>query len=128
MREFWGESLAQELGLLGERDNPRVLLEVVAFGSDPVPRTAKDWLELAGIPDGRAFRPKLRHEQLSIKRLTDHAVVVIVKRTADKAGLATPELSGHLLRAGSPLKTGGPMRKTSSLARRHGHGCRFGGS
>jgi integrase len=44
--------------------------------------------------------PINRHEQLSDKRLTDFAVAVIIKRAAKKAGLPTPQLSGHSLRAG----------------------------
>jgi integrase len=77
--------------------------KMVAFGSDPATcpvRAAKDWLELAGVTEGPLLRPINRHEQLSPKRLTGHAVAVIVKRTASKAGLPTPELSGHSLRAG----------------------------
>lgn len=79
------------------------LTKVIAFGADPSTcpvRASKDWLELAGIVDGPVFRPINRHEQLSNKRLTDFAVAVIIKRTAKKAGLPTPQLSGHSLRAG----------------------------
>ena len=60
----------------------------------------EDWLELAGVTEGPLFSPINRHEQLSPKRLTGHAVAVIVKRTASSTGLPTPELSGHSLRAG----------------------------
>jgi integrase len=79
------------------------LTKVIAFGGDPSTcpvRAAKDWLELSGIVEGPVFRPINRHEQLSNKRLTDFAVAVIIKRTAKKAGLPTPQLSGHSLRAG----------------------------
>jgi integrase len=43
---------------------------------------------------------QLHHEQLSDQRLTNFAVAFIIKRVAKKAGLATPQLSGHSLRAG----------------------------
>jgi integrase len=79
------------------------LTKVIAYGSDPSTcpvRALKDWLELAGIGEGPVFRPINRHEQLSDKRLTDFAVAVIIKRVAKKAGLPTPKLSGHSLRAG----------------------------
>ena len=79
------------------------LTKVIAFGGDPSTcpvRATKDWLELAGIGEGPVFRPINRHEQLSAKRLTDFAVAVIIKRAAKKAGLPTPQLSGHSLRAG----------------------------
>jgi integrase len=76
---------------------------MIAYGSDPSTRpvrAAKDWLELAGLGAGPVFRPINRHEQLNAKPLTAHAVAVIVKRTALKAGLPIPDLSGHSLRAG----------------------------
>jgi integrase len=79
------------------------LTKVIAYGGDPTTcpvRAVQDWLELAGIGEGPVFRPINRHEQLSDKRLTDFAVAVIIKRTAKKAGLPTPKLSGHSLRAG----------------------------
>jgi integrase len=79
------------------------LTKVIAYGGDPSTcpvRALKDWLELAGIVEGPVFRPINRHEQLSDKRLTDFAVAVIIKRVANKAGLPTPKLSGHSLRAG----------------------------
>jgi hypothetical protein len=63
-------------------------------------RALQDWLKLAGIGEGPVFRPINRHEQLSDKRLTDFAVAVIIKRAAKKAGMPTPQLSGHSLRGG----------------------------
>lgn len=78
-------------------------LKVIAYGSDPATcpvRAMKDWLELAGIGEGPAFRPINRHEQIHDKRLTAHAVAVIVKRSATRAGLSDRQLSGHSLRAG----------------------------
>jgi integrase len=78
-------------------------LKVIAYGGDPATcpvRALQDWLELAGIGEGPVFRPINRHEQLSDQRLTDFAVAFIIKRVAKKAGLATPQLSGHSLRAG----------------------------
>lgn len=79
------------------------LTKVVAYGSDPATcpvRSLKDWLELGEIGEGPVFRPINRREQLGEKRLTDHAVAAIITRTAKRAGLRTPELSGQSLRAG----------------------------
>ncbi len=78
-------------------------MKMIAYGSDPSTcpvRAAKDWLELSGIVEGPVFRPINRHETLGAKALTDHAVAVIIKRSASKVGLPIPELSGHSLRAG----------------------------
>jgi site-specific recombinase XerD len=78
-------------------------LKMVAYGSDPATcpvRAVKDWLELSGLTEGPVFRPINRHEHIAMQALTGHAVARIVKRTALKAGLPIPELSGHSLRAG----------------------------
>jgi integrase len=78
-------------------------IKMIAYGSDPSTcpvRAIKDWLELSGIVEGPVFRPINRHEQLGARAFTGHAVAVIVKRVAAEAGLPTPELSGHSLRAG----------------------------
>lgn len=78
-------------------------VKMIAYGSDPATcpvRAVKDWLELSSIADGPIFRPINRHGHLGARGLTGHAVAVIVKRAAADAGLPTPELSGHSLRAG----------------------------
>jgi integrase len=78
-------------------------VKVIAYGGDPTTcpvRAVKSWLERSGIVEGPVFRPINRHEQLGARALTGHAVAAIVKRTAADAGLPTPELSGHSLRAG----------------------------
>jgi integrase len=78
-------------------------IKMIAYGSDPATcpvRAVKDWLDLSGILKGPVFRPINRHGQLGARALTGHAVAVIVKRAAAEAGLPTPELSGHSLRAG----------------------------
>ena len=78
-------------------------LKVVAYGGDPVTcpvRAVKDWVELSGVTRGPVFRPINRHGKLGPNALTDHAVAIIIKRTARKAGLKAPNLSGHSLRAG----------------------------
>jgi integrase len=78
-------------------------VKMIAYGSDPSTcpvRATKDWLELSGLAEGPVFRPITRHEKLGSRAITDHAVAVIVKRSAAKVGLPIPELSGHSLRAG----------------------------
>ncbi|HET8938778.1 MAG TPA: site-specific integrase [Polyangiales bacterium] len=78
-------------------------LKMAAYGSDPATcpvRAVKDWLEISGFVEGPVFRPINRHEQMVEKALTGQAVATIVRRTAAKAGLPVPDLSGHSLRAG----------------------------
>lgn len=63
-------------------------------------RSLDAWMESTEISDGPLFRPVNRHGQVSAKRLSDHAVATIVKRTAEAAGMDPSKFSGHSLRAG----------------------------
>jgi integrase len=79
------------------------LLKVIAYGSGPATcpvRSLQDWLELATIGEGPIFRPLDRHGRVHDRRLTPHAVAVVVKRAAAKVGLPEEMFSGHSLRAG----------------------------
>lgn len=99
--------------------------KMVAYGSDPATcpvRAVKDWIELSGLVDGPVFRPINRHEQLGPKALTGHAVAVIVKQLAGKAGLRTPELSGHSLRAGFVTAAASGGADYPSIMDQTGHG------
>jgi len=55
---------------------------------------------VAGIEDGPASRPVDRHGNVSDTRLSDRPVALIVKRSAEQAGLDPDRYSGHSLRAG----------------------------
>lgn len=99
-------------------------VKVIAYGSDPTTcpvRAVKDWLELSGIVEGPVFRPINRHQQLGTRALTGHAVAVIVKRAAAEAGLPTPELSGHSLRAGFVTAAAGGGADYPSIMDQTGH-------
>jgi site-specific recombinase XerD len=77
--------------------------KAVTYGSDPTScpvRAVQDWLELSGLMEGAVFRPIDRHGNIGARALSDFAVATVIKRTAKKAGMATPSLSGHSLRAG----------------------------
>jgi site-specific recombinase XerD len=77
-------------------------------------RALQAWVQAAGIAEGALFRPVNRHGQVLPRRLTDHSVARVVKRTvaaARRAALgaenyALAELldprrfAGHSLRAG----------------------------
>ena len=63
-------------------------------------RAVHAWLEASGIEDGPLFRPVNRHGQLMERRLSDHAVAEVVKRSLRAAGKSARGYSGHSLRAG----------------------------
>lgn len=75
----------------------------IAYGSHletcPV-RALQQWLEASKIKTGPLFCAINRHGQMQPGRLSDKAVVLIVKRQASAAGLDPQLYSGHSLRAG----------------------------
>jgi site-specific recombinase XerD len=75
----------------------------IPYGSHPATcpvRAAQEWLEVLGEDAGPVFRRIDRHRHIGAARLSDRAVVLILKRAAGAAGLAADELAGHSLRAG----------------------------
>jgi site-specific recombinase XerD len=58
------------------------------------------WLATLNIESGPVFRRILKNGVILPKRLTDHAVAVIVKRYVGHAGFSKEHFSGHSLRAG----------------------------
>jgi integrase len=75
----------------------------VPYGSNPMTcpvRVYRAWLAVSGIENGPVFRPISRHGRLGTQRLSDHAVALIVKRSARAAGLDPAAFAGHSLRPG----------------------------
>jgi integrase len=58
------------------------------------------WLHQSGISEGPIFRPVRRGGYVLPTRLSSHAVALIIKKWAAKAGLEVATLSGHSLRSG----------------------------
>lgn len=96
----------------------------IGYGSNcdtcPV-RSLQLWLEESGITTGPLFRSINRHGSLQEGKLSDKAVALIVKRSAESAGLDASKYSGHSLRAG--LATSAAMAGVSerSIMRQTGH-------
>ncbi len=75
----------------------------IAYGSNPATcpvRSLQAWIEASGITTGPLFRSVNRHGNLRQGRLSDKAVALVVKRSAEAAGLDSSKYSGHSLRAG----------------------------
>ncbi|MGI9069850.1 MAG: site-specific integrase [Bryobacteraceae bacterium] len=84
-------------------------------------RAVRTWLEAAVISEGPIFRAVDRHSRISPRRLSAHAVALIVKRYADAAGMCVSSFSGHSLRAGfvtTAARAGEPERR---IMRQTGH-------
>jgi integrase len=58
------------------------------------------WLTMINVESGPIFRRVLKNGVILPRRLSDHAVAVIVKRYVGHAGFTPEDFSGHSLRAG----------------------------
>jgi integrase len=58
------------------------------------------WLLQSGLQSGPLFRPINRWGQLLKTRLTDKSIALLVKQSAERAGLDASKYSGHSLRRG----------------------------
>jgi integrase len=75
----------------------------IPFGrkNDTCPvRALRAWLNAADIDSGPLFRSVSRHGHAGKSRLSDKAVVFIVKRAVELAGYDPNQFSGHSLRSG----------------------------
>lgn len=75
----------------------------IPYGSTPATcpvRAVQGWLAAAGIGEGALFRAVNRHGALGAGRLSARAVALVVKRSAQVAGLDPARYAGHSLRAG----------------------------
>lgn len=63
-------------------------------------KALKHWQEVSGIRSGILFRAVNKHEQVSDRQLTTHAVAYIIKGLIAKTGRDPMEYSGHSLRSG----------------------------
>lgn len=90
------------------------------YNTCPV-RSLQLWLEESGITSGPLFRSVNRYGSLQEGRLSDKTVALIVKRSAEAAGLDASNYSGHSLRAG--LATSAAMNGASerSIMNQTGH-------
>lgn len=84
-------------------------------------RALEKWIELSRIIVGPLFRPVNRHGQVGPARLSDKAVVLIVKRCADSAGLDPALYAGHSLRAGLATSAARNGASERSIMRQTGH-------
>jgi len=85
----------------------------VAYGDRCPVDALKHWQEVCGDDAGPIFRSVSRHDQISDKSLTPHAVALIVKRLIELTGRDPAKFSGHSIRSG--WTTEGHLRGISSV-------------
>lgn len=96
----------------------------VPYGSDPKTcpvRSLMKWLEASGIKSGPLFVGINRHGHMSNKRLSSHAVALVVKRYAEKAGLDPSVYSGHSLRSGLVTTAHKAGKSEHAIMKQTGH-------
>ncbi len=84
-------------------------------------RTLRKWIEQSQITEGPLFRKISKAGLVEKRRLCDKSVALIVKRTAESAGLDPSIYAGHSLRAG--LATSAAVAGVSewSIMKQTGH-------
>ena len=60
----------------------------------------KNWIEISKINSGPLFRRFLKRSKLSVNRLTDQTVALLIKEYLRLAGIDNKNYSGHSLRSG----------------------------
>ncbi len=90
----------------------------------------KKWIDISNINSGPLFRSFTKGSNLSVKRLTDQTVALIIKKYLTLAGVDSKNYSGHSLRSGfatSAAESGAEERsimamtghKTTQMVRRY---------
>jgi integrase len=100
----------------------RVIAVPFASSADVCPvRRLRAWLDVAGIMSGAIFRAVDRHGRIAPERLTDRAVALIVKRSAERVGLDAKAFAGHSLRAGLATSAALAGKSERSIMQTTGH-------
>jgi integrase len=79
------------------------------------------WIGAAGIAGGPLFRRVDRHGHVGAARLTDGAVALVVKRTAEAARLDPTRFAGHSLRSGMVTSAARAGASEAEIANQTGH-------
>ncbi len=94
------------------------------YGSNPATcpvRSVEAWREASGVEAGALWRSVTRHGHLGAGRLTPAAVALVVKRSAERAGLDPAKYSGHSLRAGFATAAAQAGASERSIQAQTGH-------
>ena len=106
------ELFDKTIKLAGHKNSKKILgfisfVESFVFPIPPdvliIPMTIADrqkWLRIANITKGPVFRRFQKESNISINRLTDQTVALIIKKYLNIAGIESENYSGHSLRSG----------------------------
>ena len=94
----------------------------ICYGSDPATcpvRAVTAWLALVG--DGPVFRAVGKSGRIGAERLSDKAVALVVKRSAEAAGRDPAAYAGHSLRSGFATTAARNGAGEAAIMRQTGH-------
>jgi integrase len=96
----------------------------VPYGSNeltcPVNATLA-WLEASAITTGPLLRSVNRHGRVGAERLSDGAIALVVKRSAEAVGLDPARFAGHSLRSGMATSAARAGATEAEIANQTGH-------
>lgn len=84
-------------------------------------RALDAWIAASGIRNDSIFRPIDRHGNVSVERLSDHAVAEVVKLYAARIGRNASDFAGHSLRAGFATAAAREGAAERDIMRQTGH-------
>jgi integrase len=100
------------------------LEKAIPYGGNPITcpvRAIQDWIQAAQIKNGPLFSPINRHGQILARRLTGHAVALIIKRSCQIG--KSESFSGHSLRAGFVTSAAKKKVPEHLIMKQTGHKC-----
>ena len=83
--------------------------------------TLKRWLNISKITTGPIFRRFAKGSKLTINRLTDQTVALLIKEYLNKAGIENANYSGHSLRSGFATSAAEAGAEERSIMTMTGH-------
>jgi len=81
----------------------------------------KKWIEISKISNGPIFRRFLKGSKLSINRLTDQTIALLIKEYLTLAGIDSKNYSGHSLRSGFATSAAESGAEERSIMAMTGH-------
>ena len=81
----------------------------------------KKWIELSSISSGPLFRRFSKGSKLTVNRLTDQSVALLIKKYLKLAGLESKNYSGHSLRSGFATSAAESGAEERSIMAMTGH-------
>jgi site-specific recombinase XerD len=95
----------------------------ICYGSTPKTcpvRAYRAWLKASGIAEGPVFR-HFHNRKMGDRAISPQTVALVVKRTAERAGLDSGEFAGHSLRSGLAMTAARNGASERAIMKQTGH-------